>query len=56
MGWQGSEYFIVPWKPGNSPREDPVEGREGRVTDLQSGHKARTPSLGPLSTQRLRIA
>jgi hypothetical protein len=46
-GRQESEPFIVPWKPGNSSREDPVEGRGGRVTDPRSGHRARTPSLDP---------
>jgi hypothetical protein len=55
-GRQESESFIVPWKPGHSPWEDPAEGREGRVTDLLSGHRARTPSLGPLFTKRQRIA
>jgi hypothetical protein len=56
MGWQESEPFIVPWKWGNSPREDPAEGREGRVTDPLLGNKARTASLSTLSTQRQRIA
>ena len=50
MGWQESEPSIVPWKSGNSPCEDPAEGREGRVTDPQSGNRSRTPSLGSLST------
>src|SRR5262245_6262704 len=55
-GWQGSEPFVVPQKPGNSSREDPAEGRGGRVTDPLSGNKARTPSLSTLSTKRQRIA
>ena len=55
-GPQESESFIVPWKPGHSPWEDPAEGREGRVTDLLSGHRARTPSLSTLFTRRRRIA
>ena len=56
MGQQGSEPFIVPRKSGNSSRENPAEGRGGRVTDPLSGHKARTPSLSTLSTRRQRIA
>jgi hypothetical protein len=55
-GWQGSEPFVVPWKPGNSSREDPAEGRGGRVTGPRPGTKARTPSLSTLSTKRPRIA
>ena len=55
-GWQESESFVVPWKPGNSLREDPAEGREGRVTEPLSGHRARTPSLSTLFTKRQRIA
>ena len=55
-GWQESEPFVVPWKSGNSSREDPAEGREGRVTDPLLGTKARTPSLSTLSTHRQRIA
>ena len=55
-GWQESESFIVPWKSGNSPCEDPAEGREGRVTDPLSGNRARTLSLGHLFTKRQRIA
>jgi hypothetical protein len=55
-GRQESEPFLVPWKSGNSSREDPAEGRGGRVTDPRSGHKARTPSLRTLSTKRPRIA
>jgi hypothetical protein len=55
-GRQGSEPSIVPWRPGDSSREDPAKGREGRVTDPRSGNKARTPSLGTLSMRRPRIA
>src|SRR5262249_46531321 len=55
-GGQESESFIVPWKSGNWAREDPAEGREGRVTDPSSGPRARTPSLGSLFTKRRRIA
>src|SRR6266404_7616690 len=51
-----SEPFIVPWKPGNSRPEDPVEGREGRVGDPWEGNTAGTPSPGTVSPQRPRIA
>src|SRR5262249_23976379 len=56
MGWQESEPLIVPPKSGNSAREDPAEGRGGRVTDPRSGNKARTLSLSTLSTERPGIA
>jgi hypothetical protein len=55
-GRQGSEPVVVPRKPGDSSREDPVEGRGGRVAGPRSGHKARTPSLSALSTKRPRRA
>src|SRR5207248_11083726 len=46
-GPQGSEPFGVPRQSGNSSREDPAEGRGGRVTDPRSGHRARTARLDP---------
>ena len=55
-GWQESEPFVVPWQSGNSSREDPAAGRGGGVTGALAGNKARTPSLGTLSTKRQRIA
>ena len=55
-GWEGSEPSIVPGKSGNSPREDPAEGRGGRVTEPLLGDRARTPSLSTLFTKRQRIA
>jgi hypothetical protein len=42
MGVRTSEFFIVPWKPGNSGHEDPVEGRESRVIDRR---RATPPEL-----------
>src|SRR5260370_20859336 len=39
-----SEPFVVPSKPGNSRPEDPVEGREGRVSEPWEGNMAGTPS------------
>ena len=51
-----SERFIVPWKPGNSCRENPVEGRGRLVAELWAGHRARALDLDPRSTKRPRAA
>ena len=51
-----SERFIVPWKPGNSCRENPVEGRGRLVAELWAGHRARALNLDPRFTKRPRAA
>ena len=54
-GWQ-SEPSIVPAKPGNRPQRDPVEGRDGRVTEPLGGQTTVTLNSGDVSTKLQRIA
>jgi hypothetical protein len=55
-GARESERFIVPLKPGNPSRGDPVEGRRRLVVESMVGNSPRTSSLDPLSTLDHRIA
>src|SRR5438552_4065876 len=51
-----SERSIVPRKPGNSARGNPMEGRERRGEESLEGNMASASKLGPVSTRRQRIA
>src|SRR5437762_12336309 len=51
-----SERLIVPWKPGNPTRGDPVEGRRRRVAEPLEGNMAGAQKPDPVSTKRQRIA
>jgi len=55
-GYRESELSVVPRKQGNAPRADPVEGREGRLTELLEGHRAGAQKPGTVSTKQQRIA
>jgi len=55
-GYRESELSVVPRKQGNAPRADPVEGREGRLTELLEGHMAGAQEPGTVSTKQQRIA
>lgn len=56
MSVEKSEPPVVPTKPENSPREDLVEGRSGRIMDPNEGTMSETPSSGNISTKLERIA
>src|SRR5580658_712529 len=51
-----SERLIVPWKPGNLTRRNPVEGRGRRVAEPLEGNMAGALNPGTMSTQYQRIA
>jgi RNA-directed DNA polymerase len=51
-----SRRSIVPGKPGNRSRRDPVEGRGRRTTDSLEGNRAGALEPDPVSTRRQRIA
>ena len=51
-----SEFLIVPMKPANVSRAEPVEGRGNRVKVLKEGQMAGTPSPQTISTQQLELA
>src|ERR1700682_381661 len=51
-----SERFIVPVKPGNQTRGDPVEGRRRRVAEPLEGNMAEAQDSGTVSTRQQRIA
>ena len=55
-GGRESERSIVPAKPGNSCRGDPVEGRGRLVAEPWPGHSAGASDLDQLSTKRPRVA
>ena len=52
-----SQRSIVPWKPGNRARRDPVEGRERRTADALGGNTpgALNPDLVFPQPQRLAV-
>jgi hypothetical protein len=56
MACRESERPIVPTRPGNSPREDPAEGRGRRVAELLGGNMAGTQRPGPVSTKQQQLA
>src|SRR5207237_5273761 len=51
-----SERLVVPVKRGNSPHEDPVEGRGRRVMESLGGNTVETPSSKIVCTKQQRIA
>jgi hypothetical protein len=51
-----SERSLVPWKPGNRTRRDPVEGRECGTTESLEGNRAGASKPGPVFTKQQRIA
>ena len=55
-GGRESEQPVVPRKPGNRDRRDPVEGRGCRDTELMEGPMAGRLSPGDISTRLHRIA
>jgi len=50
-----SERFIVPWKPGNRRRRDPVEGRGRGTTESLEGNMAGASTPGSVFTKPQRI-
>lgn len=56
MESQKSEASVVPTRPGNSPPEDPEEGRGVRFMGPKEGKMAGTLSSGTVSTKLGRIA
>src|SRR6266702_5075849 len=55
-GARESERSIVPPKPGNPTRGDPVEGRGRRVAEPLGGNMAGAQEPDPVSTKQQRIA
>jgi hypothetical protein len=55
-GSRGSERLIVPVKPGNTTRVDPVEGRGRRIAEPLEGNMASASELDSVSTKQQRIA
>ena len=55
-GGRESERLIVPPKPGNLTRGNPVEGRGRRVAESLEGNMAGTLEPGTVSTNQQRIA
>ena len=55
-GARESERLIVPRKPGNPTRGDPVEGRGRRVAEPLGGNRAGAQEPDPVSTKQQRIA
>jgi hypothetical protein len=55
-GARESERLIVPVKPGNATRTNPVEGRRRRIADLLEGNMASALELDPMSTTPQQIA
>jgi RNA-directed DNA polymerase len=53
---RGSEHPLVPPKPGNRPRRDPVEGRGCRATESLEGNRAGASKPDPVFTKQQRIA
>ena len=51
-----SQRSIVPWKPGNRTRRDPVEGRGRRTTESLEGNMAGASKPDPVFTKQQRIA
>ncbi len=51
-----SQRSLVPRKPGNRRRRDPVEGRGRRTTEPLEGNRAGASKPDPVSTRRQRIA
>ena len=51
-----SQRSIVPLKPGNRTRRDPVEGRGRRITESLEGNMAGALKPDPVSTTHQRIA
>ena len=51
-----SERLIVPLKPGNPTRRDPVEGRRRRAAEPLEGNMAGASEPDPVSTKQQRIA
>lgn len=68
MGGESSDYPIVPLKPGNSPHEDPLEGRGAEwqlqllrscsnvISELKERKMAKGPTSAEISTKLQRIA
>jgi hypothetical protein len=55
-GARESERLIVPGKPENLTRRDPVEGRRRRVAEPLEGNMAGAPKPDPVFTKQQRIA
>ena len=55
-GRRESELFVVPVKPGNSRREDPVEGRGSRSEEPKEGTMTEASTSTTVSTKLQRIA
>ena len=55
-GARKSERLIVPMKPGNTTRTNPVEGRGRRIAEPLEGNMASALELDPMSTKQQRIA
>ncbi len=55
-GARESERLIVPVKPANTTRVEPVEGRRRRVAESLEGNMASALELDPMSTKQQRIA
>lgn len=55
-GARESERLVVPVKPANTTRVEPVEGRRRRVADSLEGNMASASELDPVSTKQQRIA
>lgn len=55
-GDEKSETLVVPTKSGNSPREDPAEGRGVRNMEPSEGTMSETLNSGSISTKLARIA
>ena len=55
-GARESERLIVPVKPANTPRVEPVEGRRRRVAESLEGNMASASELDPVFTKQQRIA
>ncbi len=56
MGGRESQPFIVPRKRGNRPRRDPVEGREGLMTEPLRGNTSDAQEFECVLTKQQRIA
>src|SRR5207245_2294172 len=55
-GDRESERLIVPEKPANATRAEPVEGRRRRVAEPLEGNMAGAQEPDPVSTKQQRIA
>src|SRR5688572_17817751 len=56
MSNEKSETPTVPVKPGNSPHEDPLEGRGVRKTEPREGKMSEPLNSGSITTKLARIA